>query len=486
MSGRPKLLVLLTYGFSVRYLLSTGLLDYLAQSSELAIGLGFQDDELKDLLTKKGFEVVVLPEAVLTHEYRSHRRQMALVHQKRMASPTTAIEKRARVDQTLGIRTRVLGQMRRFRDYMSVTRPGGAAAIEAIDAACVQAGSNLDEFRECLELVEPDAVLCLTPYHDQDALTLFAARDLSIASITSLISWDNPTTRARLITRSDLFAVWNSANAQELLRSYPELNSQQFVVTGAPQFDLHHRPELIEDESAWRERHGIPPDRPVILYGAGPRHLVPFEWRLPLLIDQWINSSLLPMNPFLIVRRHPADPAGPWNDLRKALTNGVVAEPWGTGSGTHQSWPNEDQVKDQMSTLAHCVVQINVSSSMTLDGAVFDRPQIGPRFVPGLSSRDAKQVRGLYDREHWLPVTASGGLATADDEQQLRDEIVTALTDPSQRSEGRSNLVESLLTFNDGHASERVAQAIERFLESNKLQSGRTTSETQSGIEAQL
>jgi hypothetical protein len=139
-----------------------------------------------------------------------------------------------------------------------------------------------------------------------------------------------------------------------------------------------------------------------------------------------------------------------------------------------------------MSTLAHCVVQINVSSSMTLDGAVFDRPQIGPRFVPGLSSRDAKQVRGLYDREHWLPVSASGGLATADDEQQLRDEIVTALTDPSQRSEGRSNLVESLLTFNDGHASERVAQAIERFLESNKLHSGRTTSETQSGIEAQL
>lgn|GEM_PF-515262 len=469
MSGRPKLLVLLTYGFSVRYLLSTALLERLAQNSELVIALGFQDEELEELLTKKGCGVVKLPDAVLTHEYRSHRRQMVLVHHQLMASPTSAIEKRARLNRESDIRTRVLGGLRRLRDKSKVARPGGAAAVEAADAAAVRAGSNLAEFRTFLDSVQPDGVLCLTPYHDQDALTLFAARDLGIASITSLISWDNPTTRERLITRSDLFAVWNNTNAQELMRSYPELISQQFVVTGAPQFDLHHRPELIEEESAWREKHAIPPDRPLILYGAGPRHLVPFEWRLPLLIDQWISTAVLPMNPFLVVRRHPADPSGPWNDLRHSLRNGVVVEPWGTGFGTHHSWPSEDQIKDQMSTFAHCAVHINVSSSMTLDGAVFDRPQIGPRFVPGLSRRDAKQVRGLYDREHWLSVTASGGLATADDDQQLRDEIVTALIDPTLRSEGRVKLVESLLTFNDGHGSERVAEEVDRFLNSDSL-----------------
>jgi hypothetical protein len=187
------------------------------------------------------------------------------------------------------------------------------------------------------------------------------------------------------------------------------------------------------------------------------------------------------MNPFLVVRRHPADPAGPWNELGKSLKNGLVVEPWGTGSGTHQSWPTDDQIKDQMSTLAHSAVHLNVSSSMTLDGAAFDRPQIGPRFVPGLTSRDARQVRGLYDREHWLPVTASGGLATADDEQQLQDEIVTALTDPSTRNQGRLRLLDTLLTLNDGKASERVVEQIELFLNSDRTVGTSNLAETQSG-----
>jgi len=134
-----------------------------------------------------------------------------------------------------------------------------------------------------------------------------------------------------------------------------------------------------------------------------------------------------------------------------------------------------------MSTLAHSAVHLNVSSSMTLDGAAFDRPQIGPRFVPGLTNRDARQVRGLYDREHWLPVTASGGLATADDEQQLQDEIVTALTDPSTRNQGRLRLLDSLLTLNDGKASERVVEQIELFLNSDRPPGATNLAETQSG-----
>ncbi len=458
----------------------------LADECELVLGLGFQDEALEELATKQGVEVVYLPEAVLTHDYRSHRRQMALVHQRRMASPTSAIEKLAKTDRTLDTRTRLLGRLRVLRDSLSVNRPGGSAAIEGADDAAVRTGSNLSDFKSCLESVGPDLVLSLTPYHDQDALTLFAARDSGIRSFTSLISWDNPTTRGRFISRSDRFAVWNTANAQELLRCYPELSPEQFVVTGAPQFDLHQRADLLEDESVWRDRHGIPPGRPVILYGAGPRHLVPSEWRLPLLIDQWISDAVLPMNPFLVVRRHPADPAGPWEDLGKALRNGVVAEPWGTGSGMHQSWPSEDQTRDQMSTLAHSAVHINVSSSMTLDGAAFDRPQIGPRFVPGLDKRDARQVRGLYEREHWFAVTSSGGLATADNEQELRDEIATALTDPSRRSDGRIKLLDSLLTVNDGRAVERLVGEILLFLRSQKGSPETATSEAQSGVDSPL
>ena len=146
----------------------------LADECELVIGLGFQDETLEELATSQGLEVVYLPEAELTHDYRSHRRQMALVHQRRMASPTSAIEKLARTDRTLDARTRLLGRLRVLRDSLSVARPGGSAAIEGADDAAVRTGSNLSDFKNCLDSVDPDLVLSLTPYHDQDALTLFA------------------------------------------------------------------------------------------------------------------------------------------------------------------------------------------------------------------------------------------------------------------------------------------------------------------------
>ena len=120
---------------------------------------------------------------------------------------------------------------------------------------------------------------------------------------------------------------------------------------------------------------------------------------------------------------------------------------------------------------------------MTVDGAAFDRPQIGPRFVPGLDRRDARQVRGLYEREHWFPVTSSGGLATADDAKQLRDEIATALTNPSARSDGRIKLLDSLLTVNDGRAAERLVGEILLFLRSPEGSPETATSEAQSGVD---
>jgi hypothetical protein len=95
-------------------------------------------------------------------------------------------------------------------------------------------------------------------------------------------------------------------------------------------------------------------------------------------------------------------------------------------------------------------------------------------------------VRGLYEREHWFAVTASAGLATADNEQELRDEIATALTDPSRRSDGRIKLLDSLLTVNDGRAVERLVGEILLFLRSQKGSPETATSEAQSGVDSPL
>jgi len=457
-------LVAITYGFSVRYLLSTGVLDELAAVCTPVVALGWDDPDLTEELVSRGIEVARLPDAELDHGYRMFRRRMSIVHHSRLRTPSAAIERRQRLASMPSRRDRALTGARQLKDRAELALSGRARALEESEQHALRVGTNLDRFASFLADCAVDAVVSVTPYHDQDALLLAAARALGVASLTSVISFDNPTTRERMLVRSERVLVWNRFNRDELLRSYPDLTPDRIGIIGAPQFDLHRRADLIAPEEDWRRDLGLPPDRPILLYGGGPSFLVPNETRLVEMIDSAIDRGAITGDPFLLVRRHPAEAPEPWRALGGRLRQGVVVEPWAPGSNPQRGWPSTADLVVQMSSLSHSCVHVNVCSSMTLDGAVFDRPQIGPRFVPGNDRAQQRTVRSLYEREHWWPITASGGLRTADDEASLVAAVNDALRDPGAGAEGRARMVENLLTFTDGRSGSRLVGEIREFV----------------------
>lgn len=459
-----RVLVAVSYGFSVRYLLPTGALDRMASVCHPVVGLGWDDEHLAELLRGRGFEVCRLPDARLDHGYRKYRRQLAIVHQRRLASPTSSIQRAQRTSTNTNQRARTISAVRRWRDQVVARRPGGARALLAAEADRIETGTNVADFRKFVRLHDFDAVVSLTPYHEQDGLLLWAAREERVPSLTSVISFDNPTTRERLIVRSDRIAVWNRYNVDELRRAYPELRPDQVGVIGAPQFDLHRRDDLVLDPDEWRRRFGLPPSRPVILYGAGPGEALPGEARLVEMIDRAIGDGRIPGNPYLLVRRHPNDPPEPWQELGRRLRHGVVAEPWAPGSTPFRGWPTDDDLALQMSSLAHSAVHVNVCSSMTVDGAMFDRPQVGPTFIPGASTAENRRVAAFSRQEHWLPIARSGGLATASDEESLIEAIGRGLERPDEFHDGRRRIISEILTFDDGRSSQRLADEVAALL----------------------
>ena len=461
---RPRVLLPVTYGFSVRYLLPTGILDALGRFCSPVVGLGWDDDELSALLRERGIEVQRLPDVHLTHGYRMFRRRIAVLHERRLGSPTSRIQRAQRLSTFPFPRSWAIAVARRWLDALAVSVPGGAAKVEAAERSQIERGTNLSELQAFLERSQVDAVVSVTPYHDQDALLLLAAARRGTPTLTSVISFDNPTTRERLVARSDRTLVWNRFNAAELTRAYADLDPASVEVVGAPQFDLHRRPDLIVDEATWRDRLGLPTGRPVILYGAGPSTLVPGEAGLVELIDRAIDEARVPGSPFLLVRRHPTDPAEPWSALGRRLRHGVVADPWAEGANPSRGWPTDDDLVMSNASLAHSAVHVNVCSSMTVDGSVFDRPQIGPSFVPGATWRQRRTLRSFYRQEHWQPIARSGGLTVVDDEAALVTAIAEALARPESGREGRTRLVKEVLTFDDGRSSERLVAAVERFL----------------------
>jgi hypothetical protein len=459
--SRPRLAIPLTYGLSVRYLVSTGLLSQLNDVCEPVVAIGWDDPALVRRVEEAGAEAARLPDPHQSHEFRRIERLLDTIHQRRLDSPTTAITRRWR-RQAQEPGTRLLTWLRQARDRLVTLRPGAEARLLAEEAASLEGHTNVGEYAAWLEEHRIDAVLTLTPYHLGDQLLLWAAAARGCRTASAVISFDNPTTRGRFPVTGERVLVWNQANLEEILRGYPRLGPDQVRVTGAPQFDLHRDGERIIPEPAWRERLGLPPGRPVILYGAVAELLVPDEELLVAAIDDAIGRGRIPGHPVVLLRGHPADPIERWAGAA-ALENVVVAPGWGRADGG-LAWPSEEEIDLQMSTLAHADVQVSICSSMAIDGAAFDRPVITPTFVPGTSRTRQQRIESLYRQEHWQPIARSGGVTEVGDLTQLEQAVARDLAEPGRGREGRARLVVALLSFDDGKACERTTAAVEAFL----------------------
>jgi len=459
LTATDRVVVPVTYGFSVRYLLHAGVLEEMRTRCHPVVALGWDDPDLVEEFERRGFEVRSLPGSRIEHGFRKYWQRVAAVHERRLDSPSMAYRRR-RWDRYRAPKTRAIQLGRRVVDRGVTLAPGRADALVAAEEAETVAGTNLVEFERFLSEVRGDAVLSVTPYHDQDRLLVWAGVRAGVPVARVVTSFDNPTIRGRLPGRSEVVGVWNRYNADEILRSHPEVADAAVTVLGAPQFDLHRRPDLVMPEDEWRRSLGIPEGRPVVLYGAGPSLLVPHEPALVAELDAAMRERPLPGDPFVLVRKHPSDTGAGWDRLDLAADRGTVVSAWGTGADPKRNWPTEDDLVVQMSTLAHCAVHINVCSSMTLDGAMFDRPQISPVFVPGATATEKRVIRNLYRQEHWQPLARSGGVEVARDVDSLWAAVRAALVDPAAGHEGRRRMIGEVLTHDDGGSSRRLAECV--------------------------
>jgi hypothetical protein len=142
----------------------------------------------------------------------------------------------------------------------------------------------------------------------------------------------------------------------------------------------------------------------------------------------------------------------------------VFDEPWKSGDVPKYSNIRDADIAKLVSTLKHSAVHVNVASTMTVDGAVFDRPQVGPAYDDRPGHPYDRAMRELYAHEHFLPVTRSGGLEIVHDRQAMIRAVTAGLEQPALRGAGRKRLVREIITFTDGQSTRRVLGELERLL----------------------
>jgi CDP-glycerol glycerophosphotransferase (TagB/SpsB family) len=465
-SPKPRLLIPITVQFSVRYLLRTGLLTKMCDYVNPILILGWQDAGLENELRELGIEFHLLPPKKIGSKYERILKQLTGWHLRRINTPTTAIDKR----RTQLLTPPHLSLRIKLRDglfQLLTSFPPYVQFLLKRQRKLLSQETNLAEYVALVKSVYPDLAFCLTPYFVEEELLLRAVESNHIPISTAILSFDNLTTRGFLPISFSEYYLWNQHNLAELRRIYPESVKKTIEVVGAPQFDFYYDPSYIWSERDWRNELHLPAKRPVILFGSASKAIAPQEEQWLMHLDIAIEEGHIFHKPLILFRRHPNEEMGRWELLKGTLKHTVFDEPWPAGKQkTGKTNVTHRDIEKLASTLFHSRVHINASSTMTVDGAIFDRPQIGPAYdEEGTLHRIADEI---YLREHYLPITRSGGLQIVHSRQELIWEVNQAFQAPERFSEGRKALVQEICSFADGKSTERVNRALRAFVDKNR------------------
>lgn len=462
--SKPRILIPVSLQFSIRYLLRTGLLERMRNFCDPVILLGWQDDGLAREFASIA-EVHMMVRSRWGPRYENVRGILNAWHLDRMASPSTPIrERRANLDRRYADRLKraIKLQSRRW----SFRWPGALPRLQARELDLLWSDTNAREVSGQVQSLHLDGVFCLTPFMPDEELTVRICSLLGVPSCASILSFDNLTTRPWIPITFDSYLLWNRHNEDELRRGYPEAAGSPVTIVGSPQFDFYWDGRYFIDESAWRQQLRLPPDRPVILFGGGYFTCAPHEPQYLSHLDEAIERDEIPGRPIILFRRHPVDPIGRWEALLRRARHVVHDDPWEFGSKVlgHTNILHADIAK-LASTLYHTAVHVNVASTMSVDGAILDRPQVGPAYDESPGRKYHQASFECYQQEHFQPILRSGGLTVARSRRDLIRAVNQALLDPGDRRKGREQLVREICTYDDGRCTQRVWEAVAEFVE---------------------
>lgn len=286
------------------------------------------------------------------------------------------------------------------------------------------------------------------------------ARKLGIPTVVFIFSWDNLTSRSRILESYDYYLVWNEKMRNQMLSIYSSIRPERVLITGTPQFDFHFKPEFCLERDELCKRIGIDPNRPFILYTTGLDRHFPEEYRTVEYVAKLLREIDIAPRPQLVVRTYVKGVSPEMKALAEQGLPDTVFPPilW------EEKWftPMYEDLFIYTSLLHHCCMGINPASTVSLELMIHDKPIINLGIDPPGSNlpHHLRWVRHI-DFDHFRPVAESGAVMVARSEKDLKDMLIRGLTQPELDRKKRQNFLKDMFGgVLDGNAGKRVAETL--------------------------
>ncbi len=320
---------------------------------------------------------------------------------------------------------------------------------------------------------DPVLVFLTHPIAIEEFAPAFYAKRLGIKLAAMIHSWDNVTSKSgiRTVTSNrpgrmlpldfDKVVVWNDIIREELT-SYYGYAKDDVSAFGVPQFDSYYnyKPSSRKD---FFKKIGADPEKKLILYAAGSSFLLPKQDEVIDIIVKAITDDKFAASSQLLIRAHPGTDMTALRNKFSGCAKVLFSEPGIANAALRCSkgWKPVDGTQAALADiLSHCDVTVNVSSTMSLDAAVFDKPIVCVGLDGYKNLPYHKSLLKHYDFTHYKYVMDTGGVKLAKTPEELITYINDYLLDPSFDSSGRRKIREGLCYNPDGKAGERIGRYI--------------------------
>lgn len=317
------------------------------------------------------------------------------------------------------------------------------------------------EFDRLFAELQPDLVFNCSHIHaPRGELPVRVAHHMGIRTATFIFSWDNLSSRGRILPPYDHFLVWHEGMRAELLNLYRFIRPDQVSVTGTPQFDYHFKPRFWLSRAELAEKIGFDPARPYVLYTTGMDRDFPEEARHVRMVVDLLAEYPPRVRPQLVVRTYAKGNSAEMVALAGENRPDVFFPPilWDA------QWfmPQEEDLAIFTSLLRHCQFGVNPASTVSLELMMFSKPVMNLGFdPPGSQLPHCKRWRRHIEFDHYRPVAASGGVRVAYSVAEAREIIAEFMGSENPLAQAqREFLAKTFGGTLDGQSGRRVAEAL--------------------------
>jgi hypothetical protein len=293
---------------------------------------------------------------------------------------------------------------------------------------------------------------------------LYAVTKLKIPVSTFIFSWDNLSSKGRMLGVFDYFLVWSELMKEELLYFYPSVNKQNVKIVGTPQFEPYVMKKFDSDIVDFYRKFNLESDKKIICYSCADVSIGKNDPIVIMAIANAIRNKSINFPTQLIVRTSPAEddsrfeairkefPEIKWNVPKWILTRESHAESWS------QRIPTDEDITELRSLLEFSDININMCSTMSLDFMLFNKPVINAVF--------GNLESGLYNDQrflnynHFKKVVDSQAVTISKNSEELITQINDSLLNPKSRKIERKGMIDLQISKPLLGTSKRIASTL--------------------------